>query len=365
MQDPSKPVTIERERNISVKKLGDFSLSIRIRLEDQERQVLSTRAALSCNAKRSLAPEEMHPYRTAFQRDRDRILHSKAFRRLRGKTQVFLAPKGDHYRTRLTHTLEVAQIARTAARALSLNEDLVEAIALGHDLGHTPFGHAGEAVLNETYPGGFRHYEQSLRVVDLLEIRPKGPGLNLTDEVRDGILNHSRGKLVLLGRTGEMARTLEGQLMSVCDAIAYVNHDIDDAVRAGVITLEDLPKDAIGLLGRETGERINSMVGGLIDGSQEGDIGLVEDVREAINALRDYLYGEVYPSEMIHSEIEKSEKIVRELYVHLVEQPPDMMPRAHPDDSVERRVVDFIAGMTDQFALELYEQIFFPSSWKP
>ncbi|MEX2015059.1 MAG: dNTP triphosphohydrolase, partial [Candidatus Hydrogenedentales bacterium] len=207
-------------------------MTIREQIEQREREILSPHAALAAETKGRRHPEQEHAYRTAFQRDRDRILHSKSFRRLKGKTQVFLAPEGDHYRTRLTHTLEVAQITRTAARALFLNEDLAEAIALGHDLGHTPFGHAGEAVLNEMYGEGFRHFEQSLRVVDLLEFTRHGRGLNLTEEVRDGILYHSKGKVVLQGRTGQTASTLEGRIMSVCDAIAYINHDVDDALRA-------------------------------------------------------------------------------------------------------------------------------------
>lgn len=338
-------------------------MTLREQLEIRERDTLSPYATLALDSKGRAQPEIEHDYRTAFQRDRDRILHTKAFRRLKGKTQVFLAPEGDHYRTRLTHTLEVAQISRTVARALFLNEDLTEAIALGHDLGHTPFGHAGEAALDELYEPGFRHFEQSLRVVEVLESRRGGRGLNLTHETLDGIHYHSKGKVVLEGRAGHTAGTLEGRVMSVCDAIAYINHDIDDALRAGIITDGDLPKDAIDLLGRTTSERINSMVIGLIEGSHEGAIGIVDDVREAINGLRGYLYGVVYPSEAINTEIAKAKKLLGELYQHMVEHPEELVPNSPEGDPLERRVVDVIAGMTDHYALQLYQRIFFPRSW--
>ncbi|HRI89076.1 MAG TPA: deoxyguanosinetriphosphate triphosphohydrolase, partial [Candidatus Hydrogenedentes bacterium] len=300
---------------------------------------------------------------TAFQRDRDRILHTKSFRRLKQKTQVFLAPKGDHYRTRLTHTLEVAQIARTVARALFLNEDLTEAIALGHDLGHTPFGHAGEVVLNEVFAEGFRHYEQSLRVVDVLETRRTGSGLNLTQEVRDGIVNHSVGKVVLMGKAAKPGTTAEATIVSVCDAIAYVNHDIDDAVRGGLITLDDLPKDAIALLGDGSSQRIDRMVIALIEGSRDGEISMLEEVRQATVSLRSYLYANVYPCEAINREVSKAKKILNELYFHFLANPTKESSAGNPEDSIERRTVDFIAGMTDPFALELYAQLFFPTSW--
>ncbi len=338
-------------------------MCIRKRLEERERATLSPHAAFADEAGGRVEPEAEHGYRTAFQRDRDRILHAKAFRRLKGKTQVFLAPKGDHYRTRLTHTLEVAQISRTVARALFLNEDLTEAIALGHDLGHTPFGHSGEAVLNELYEPGFRHFEQSIRVVDLLESTSTRQGLNLTEAVRDGILYHSRGKVVLLGRSGPMASTLEGQIMSVCDAIAYINHDMDDAIRAGVVELTDFPQDAIALLGTRTAQRIDRMATGLIEGSQGGTIGILPEVKDAINGLRDFLYAEVYPSEAINREIEKANKILRELYGYLLENPVDDILEGADTDSRERRIVDYLAGMTDQYALELYQKLFFPTSW--
>lgn len=338
-------------------------MTLRRQLEEREEKSLSPHAALSGKSKGRARAEDEHDYRTAFQRDRDRILHSKTFRRLKGKTQVFLAPEGDHYRTRLTHTLEVAQISRTVARALWLNEDLTEAIALGHDLGHTPFGHAGEAVLNEVYSEGFRHYEQSLRVVDLLESTRHGPGLNLTHEVRDGILNHSKGKVVLEGRRGQKSETLEGQVMSVCDAIAYINHDIDDAIRGGLITVTDLPRDAVKLLGDTTSERINSMVIGVIEGTHEGEVGIVADIQEAMNALRGYLYGEVYPSPPIYTEIAKAKKILQDLYAHFLQHPDEHIIEGREDDPLDRRIVDSLAGMTDHFALQVYQKLFFPRSW--
>ncbi len=336
--------------------------TIREALEEVERRTLAPHACRAAESRGRAQPEPEHAYRTAFQRDRDRILHTKAFRRLKGKTQVFLAPQGDHYRTRMTHTLEVAQIARTAARALFLNEDLTEAIALGHDLGHTPFGHAGEAVLNEVHPGGFRHYEQSLRVVEILESTRRGPGLNLTHEVRDGIVHHSIGKAMLLGHAGPRACTLEGQIVSLCDAMAYVSHDIDDALRAGVIEERDLPQDAAGVVGHSVSERIDRMVTALIEGSVGGEIGVVEDVREAIVALRRYLYTQVYPDPVIYIQIERAKKIMRELYAFLLANPALLPPAAVASDPIERRVADHLAGMTDHFALRLYREHFFPES---
>jgi len=336
--------------------------SIREKLEQHERQLLDPSAAFSSDTQGRVEPEDEHEYRTAYQRDRDRILHTKSFRRLKGKTQVFLAPKGDHYRTRLTHTLEVAQISRTVARALFLNEDLTEAIALGHDLGHTPFGHAGEAILNKIAPGGFRHYQQSLRVVDILESTATRRGLNLTHEVRDGILNHSTGKVLLRGRKGQTASTLEGQVLSICDAIAYINHDIDDALRATLIKREDLPKKAIETLGTSASERINTMVGGLIHGSQSGTIAIETDIRDATNALRDYLYQEVYPSTPIAQEVEKAKRIILEIYDHIIRNPDSYIAYHPTDDPVEQKVVDTIASMTDRYALDLYQKLFFPDA---
>ncbi len=338
-------------------------MTIREQLEAREREILSPHATLACATRGRQNPEKEHDYRTAFQRDRDRIIHAKAFRRLKRKTQVFLAAESDHYRTRLTHTLEVSQIARTVARALFLNEDLTEAIALGHDLGHTPFGHAGEATLDEAYEPGFNHYEQSLRVVDVLETRGKGPGLNLTWEVRDGIVSHSRNKVILEGKPPEPGGTLEGQIVSVCDAIAYVGHDIDDAIRGGLITVEDLPKDAVALIGRTTSERINTMVMGLIEGSCEGLIGITPATREAIQMLRSYLFEYVYPCDAISREIDKAKKLVRELYRYLLEHPEACPSEGEPGIDIERRVVDFIASMTDNYALHLFERLFFPTPW--
>ncbi|MDZ4861713.1 MAG: deoxyguanosinetriphosphate triphosphohydrolase [Candidatus Hydrogenedentes bacterium] len=337
--------------------------TVREMLEDRERAQLAPFATFAGDSRGRQRQEKEHDYRTAFQRDRDRILHTKSFRRLKQKTQVFLAPKGDHYRTRLTHTLEVAQISRTVARALFVNEDLTEAIALGHDLGHTPFGHAGEVVLNEAFAEGFRHYEQSLRVVDTLETRRSGGGLNLTHEVREGILNHSVGKVVLLGKAAKSGTTPEATIVSVCDAIAYINHDIEDAVRGGLITLNDLPKDAIELLGRASSQRINRMVIALIEGSQDDGIGMIEDVRQATVDLRAYLYTNLYPCEAINREVRKAKKLLKELYYHFLEHPSRESSAGNPDDSIERRTVDFIAGMTDPFALEVYRHLFFPDSW--
>ena len=339
--------------------------TIRERLEARERTMLSPHATFVAESRGREHPEEEHPYRTAFQRDRDRVLHCKAFRRLKRKTQVFLAPKGDHYRTRLTHTLEVAQIARTVARALFLNEDLTEAIALAHDLGHTPFGHAGERVLDTLYEPGFRHFEQSLRVVEKLEQRRSGPGLNLTWEVRDGIYWHSKGKAIFYNREMEGPHTLEGGVVSVCDAIAYVSHDIDDAIRAGIITVHDLPKDAVAILGRDTSQRLGCMISGVIEGSTEGKIGITPEVREAIVLLRDYMYREVYPCDAIHHEIAKAENVLRALYHDLLERPVEEILKGDPEDSLERRTVDFAAGMTDDFAIDLYQRRLLPRPWTP
>ena len=341
-------------------------MTLREEFEDRERRTLSGRAALSAESRGREQAEDEHDYRTAFQRDRDRILHSKAFRRLKRKTQVFLAPESDHYRTRLSHTLDVAQISRTVARALFLNEDLAEAIALGHDIGHAPFGHAGEAVFNDVYEGGFNHAEHGLRIVDHLESTRHGRGLNLTFEVRDGILNHSRGKVLLQGRPFTSAATLEAAVVSVCDAVAYINHDVDDAIRAQLITLDDLPRDAIQRLGQTTSERINTMVGGLIEGSAQtgsGGIAMTPDVREASTAVRTYLYEKVYPSPPIRDEIDKAKELVRKLYFHFLHHPTEENAPRGSEETVERRTVDFIAGMTDQYAIQLYGRLFLPGAW--
>ncbi len=338
--------------------------SVREWLEEREAAWLSPRAQLVANSQGRMEPEVEDCNRTAYQRDRDRILHTKAFRRLKRKTQVFLAPLGDHYRTRLTHTLEVTQIARTVVRALRLNEDLVEAIALGHDLGHTPFGHAGERVLNEVCSTGFHHFEQSLRVVDKLESRSVGRGLNLTHEVRDGILHHSRGKAILQGKRAAGPNTLEGQVMSICDAVAYMNHDIDDAIRAGILSADALPKEPIRALGSRTSERIDRMVTALIDGSGGDAIGFANGILEPFNELRDFLFREVYPCEAITQEMDRASKVLRELYHHLLAHPVEEILKADESDSIERRTVDFVAGMTDEYAMNLYQRLLLPWPWK-
>ena len=332
---------------------------------EQKEEALSPNAARSRRSRGRLKYEEPCPIRTAFQRDRDRIIHGKAFRRLKHKTQVFLAPLGDHYVTRLTHTLEVSQIARTISRALNLNEDLTEAIALGHDLGHTPFGHVGEEVLNELYPSGFRHNEQSLRVVDLLE--KDGQGLNLTWEVRDGILNHSKERADILEESSGKAGTLEGQVCKIADAIAYINHDIDDAIRAGIITEDDLPLAAITVLGNSHRQRINTMVSDIIECSwaTRGEnaiaspaISLSPHVLEATNTLRDFLFERVYNLQASQAEAEKAREAVRRLYTYFVEHVDSLPPeyRSYGEET-KRRVVDYIAGMTDQYALRLVNEL--------
>lgn len=339
-------------------------LTIREERERIEEEILSPKATLSSRTKGRIRPEEECPIRTAFARDRDRIIHSKAFRRLKHKTQVFIAPLGDHYRTRLTHTIEVSQIARTIARALRLNEDLTEAIALGHDLGHTPFGHAGEELLNELLPGGFRHPEQSLRVVDLIE--RDGNGLNLTFEVRDGILNHS-GKSIdtFLGTDPVKPSTLEGEVARISDLIAYVNHDVDDAIRAGII--DGIPKKCQEVLGRRNSERINTMVLDTVETSQDlTRIRMSERVAYATEELREYLYKNVYTKEPIRKEVDKCKKILEDLF-QLFTKRPDLITADNipsiPGEPVERRVADFIAGMTDRYAITIYTRFFVPSPW--
>jgi dGTPase len=306
------------------------------------------------------------PIRTAFQRDRDRILHSKSFRRLKHKTQVFLAPEGDHYRTRLTHTLEVSQIARTISRALRLNEDLTEAISLGHDLGHTPFGHAGEAILNELAPGGFRHYEQSLRVVEKLEL--DGLGLNLTREVRDGILKHSKGTGAIFTKHDKTkAASLEGQVVRVSDIIAYVNHDIDDAIRFGLIGLDDLPKDILDILGLTHSKRINTLVSDVIHASLENNLEVIAmspPIHQAMLELRQYLFKSVYALSIPRKEARKLKKILSDIYFYSQEHHDQVLAKYKREgDSLEQAAVDFVAGMTDRFAINLYTQLFLPQVW--
>lgn len=341
------------------------TMSIREKLEEIEKATLSPRACLSSGSRGRERPESPHSLRTAFQRDRDRIIHCKSFRRLKHKTQVFLAPFGDHYRTRLTHTLEVSQIARTITKALRLNEDLTEAIALGHDLGHTPFGHAGEETLAKLVPGGFSHYEQSLRVVEMLEY--EGKGLNLTFEVKDGIFKHSKGQGEILdAEEQDMPLTLEGQVVRVSDVIAYVNHDIDDAVRAGVIEEKDVPSRLVKLLGKSHAHRIGKMVEDVVESSLETDlekIAMSPQIMEAVKELRGFLYERVYYNPQSRGELVKTEKILTDLYNHLIKDPDDNIRSFPKGDSLEKRVGDFIAGMTDRYALNLYEKIFFPRSW--
>jgi dGTPase len=339
--------------------------SIREKLERIEGETLSERACLSSKTKGRVRLEKPHLFRTAFQRDRDRIIHCKSFRRLKHKTQVFLSPFGDHYRTRLTHTLEVSQIARTIAKALRLNEDLTEAIALGHDLGHTPFGHAGEKALNELLPDGFTHYEQSLRVVEYLEY--EGKGLNLTSEVREGIFKHSKGMGEILDvETQDKPQTLEGQTVRVSDVIAYVNHDIDDALRAGVIKESDIPASLIKTLGKFHASRIDKMVEDVITaslGSGLEKIMMTAGVKQAVSELREFLNERVYYNPSSRKELKKTEKIISDLYAYLLEHPEDYIKSYPEGDSLEKRTGDFIAGMTDQYALGLYEKFFMPLSW--
>ena len=341
--------------------------SIREALEQRERETLASQAAKSSESRGRLTPEPEDDVRPAFQHDRDRIIHSKAFRRLKHKTQVFFAPEGDHYRTRLTHTLEVSQIARTIAKVLRLHEELTESIALGHDLGHTPFGHAGERVLDSLVPGGFRHYEQSLRIVDVLE--NDGRGLNLTWEVRDGIGRHSKGKQgspVGLD-PDKRAATLEGQIMRVADLIAYVNHDIDDAVRAGVMRDTDLPKDAVAVLGATSSARIACMVKDVVIETQNGalaEIRMSDEVLEATLAMRAFLFDAVYENEAATAEFKKAAGVLGGLWEKLREHPADFLDgRILDSEGLDVAARDFLAGMTDRYAVNLFEQLFIPKPW--
>lgn len=338
--------------------------SIREHTEEIERNTLHPKACLSSKSRGRRKREKDERIRTCFQRDRDRIIHSKAFRRLKHKTQVFLAPRGDHYRTRLTHTLEVSQIARTIARALRLNEDLTEAIALGHDLGHTPFGHAGEDVLREIYPGGFAHYKQSLRVVDILE--RNGRGLNLTAEVRDGIVKHSKGKGEIFSSRGR-SETLEGQIVRISDVIAYVNHDLDDAIRAGVLKRSGIPARFFSI-GDNQSKRIDAMVKDVIYSTvstEMKDIEMSKGMKKIIYELRDFLYEHVYEGDISKREFRKARKILLDLYNYYLDHPEEVF-REFPREMTKNKhkiVCDFIAGMTDRFALAMYEQKFLPQPW--
>ncbi len=341
--------------------------TIREEMEENEEKILSPHACLSKNSKGRLRPEPECDIRVAFQRDRDRIIHCKAFRRLKYKTQVFLAPAGDHYRTRLTHVFEVSQIARTVAVALKLNGHLTEAIALAHDLGHTPFGHAGESVLNDLHPGGFRHYDQSLRVVDILE--NDGKGLNLNHEVREGISMHSKGRKEILPQDiSELPATMEGRVVRVADIIAYVNHDVDDALRASIIKEEQLPSHIYEKLGRTHSERINTMVKDLIYSTLEGGgdrLTMSQEIMSAISDLRAFLYKNVYETNRVHDDFRKAMKVVRELYNYFLENglPREVIGTDSPSRGDHRAVCDFVAGMTDRYALDLYHEIFLPKPW--
>jgi dGTPase len=342
-------------------------MTIREETEELERGLLHGKACFSADSRGRAVREDEDEIRTPFQRDRDRIIHAKAFRRLKHKTQVFLAPQGDHYRTRLTHVLEVSQIARTVAKALRLNEDLTEAIALGHDLGHTPFGHAGEMILREIHPGGFDHYKQSIRVVDFLE--RNGQGLNLTHEVRNGIVKHSKGKgLIIPDRKSERSETLEGQIVRVSDLIAYVNHDLDDALRAEVIKRSDIPGTVLKMLGDTHSKRIDVMVKDFIYSSRETDLEelrMSEKMSDTAYMLRDFLYAHVYESPAILNEFKKAKKILKDLYEYYMEHIEEVFTDIPVEKKINkhRMVCDFIAGMTDSFALMTYERIFLPQQW--
>jgi dGTPase len=350
-----------------------ISRSVRARLEAEERSALSQHAQLSSSSRgrpRGEPPEHEDDLRTVFEHDLDRIVQAKAFRRLAHKTQVFLAPEGDHYRTRITHTLEVARVAQTITRCLGLNEQLAEAIALGHDLGHTPFGHAGESVLARLMPGGFHHARQSLRVVDQLE--NDGAGLNLTHEVRDGVLKHSKGKGPILSESPSvMAMTLEGQIVRVADIIGYVNHDLDDAIRAGLLAEGELPLPVRRTLGESHPARLRRLVLAVVEASRLDEKRLIRmepEVLAALAALRDFLYERVYENPVIHDEFEKAQRILNELWehyhVHADEFRANCWLRGTRDDEgLDRAVCDFLSGMTDRYALRVYEETRLPRRW--
>lgn len=333
-------------------------MTIREQQEQWEAQYLSPYASLSAQSAGREKEEPQCDIRPVYQRDRDRVLHSKAFRRLKQKTQVFLAPMGDHYRTRLTHTLEVSQNARTIAKALKLNEDLVEAIALGHDLGHTPFGHAGEYALNTVCPDGFHHNEQSVRIVERLE--KQGRGLNLTWEVRDGILNH---------QTAGSPSTLEGKIVRLSDKIAYINHDIDDAIRAKVLTEEDIPMEYRRILGFTPRERLNTLIHDIVSNSQgRNDIQMSEDVGTAMKELRAFMFSHVYSNPNAKQEDGKAKHLLITLYEHyrkhLEELPAEFLHLIDEGEKEERVVCDYVAGMSDQYAMETFQRLYMPMQWR-
>jgi len=345
---------------------GEVSAAFAERVRAREERELAPAATRSYPALRA-HPEPDCGLRTPFQRDRDRIVHSKAFRRLKHKTQVFFAPTGDHYRTRLTHTLEVAQISRTIAKVLQLHEELTEAIALGHDLGHTPFGHAGERVLDDLIPGGFNHYEQSLRIVDVLENDRQG--LNLTWEVRDGIAHHSKGKggSPVGMPPSQRAKTLEGQIVRVADLAAYVNHDIDDAERAGILRSADLPQPAVTLLGHTSSARIGRMVRDVVEATFSGnlsEIRMSDEVLKATLDLRKFLFTAVYENEFATAEFKKATGVLGGLWEKVRERPKEFLdPRTIDDEGLDAAARDFIAGMTDRYAVNLFETLFIPKPW--
>ncbi len=328
-------------------------MNVREQTELMEASSLAPDACLSKNSRGRERYEEPCEFRTCFQRDRDRIIHSKSFRRLKHKTQVFLAPEGDHYRTRLTHTLEVSQIARSIARAMRLNEDLAEAAALGHDLGHTPFGHAGERALNQVAECGFRHYEQSVRTVQRIE--KDTFGLNLTAEVLDAILCH----------TDKVALTLEGRIIEIADKIAFINHDIDDAVHGGVITIEDLPKKPLEVLGKTTSKRISSLISAIVT-DESRSIKMPPEIRECFDTLRDFMYAAVYSNPIAKSEEGKAMDIIKYLYSYFLSN-PEKLPRLYRSisekDGLPRAVCDYIAGMSDHYAIRFYEELVIPKAW--
>ena len=333
-------------------------MTIREQMEERELEYLSPYATLSKNSKGRKIKEEECDIRPVFQRDRDRIVHCKAFRRLKQKTQVFLLPKGDHYRTRLTHTLEVSQIAQTIAKALRLNEDLVEAIALGHDLGHTPFGHAGERVLNELCSGGFKHNKQSVRIVEKLE--KGGQGLNLTWEVRDGILNH---------QTSTMPHTLEGKIVRFSDKIAYIHHDMDDAIRGGILTEADVPKEICEVIGSSPTERLDHFIHDIVTNSMDkDDILMSEPVAEAMTKIRQFMFERVYKNPVAKSEEGKAEMLMETLYQHFLKHlddlPEEYLNLLSVGEPREKVVCDYVGAMTDRFAIAVYEDIYIPKSWQ-
>jgi dGTPase len=345
----------------------DGMTTLREQLEAREREILAPQAAKSDASRGRMRAEAEDDVRPAFQRDRDRIIHCKAFRRLKHKTQVFFAPTGDHYRTRLTHTLEVSQIARTIAKVLRLHEELTEAIALGHDLGHTPFGHAGERVIDRLMPGGFNHYEQSLRIVDVLE--NDGRGLNLTWEVRDGIAKHSKGKSgAPVGMEDALrASTIEGQIMRVADLIAYVNHDIDDAMRAGLLHADDLPRDAVATLGSSSSARIAVLVKDVVTETLAGkltEIRMSDAVLAAVLELRTFLFEAVYENVVATAEFRKAADILSGLWEKVRERPGEFLDsRTVEAEGLDAATRDFIAGMTDRYAVRLFESLYIPKPW--